>query len=107
MASNCPSWKSAVGIADESAQHVEGGVTGGLGHAPTLPALAHTNDTTPGRRRSGVVITTWRVRDSNPRRRCQLIYSQPPLATRVTRRGCLPNERTPRGERACSVRVEG
>lgn len=28
----------------------------------------------------------WRVRDSNPRRQCQLIYSQPPLAARVTRR---------------------
>ena len=25
----------------------------------------------------------WQMRDSNPRRRCQLIYSQPPLAARV------------------------
>src|SRR5690606_31500744 len=32
----------------------------------------------------------WRVRDSNPRRQCQLIYSQPPLATRVTRRAVTP-----------------
>src|SRR5690606_41255463 len=35
---------------------------------------------------------TWRVRDSNPRRLCQLIYSQPPLATRVTRRDVVRME---------------
>ena len=28
--------------------------------------------------------SAWQVRDSNPRRHSQLIYSQPPLATRVT-----------------------
>lgn len=43
----------------------------------------------------------WRVRDSNPRRRCQLIYSQPPLATRVTRRGCAC------GDCVADVRMEG
>ena len=29
------------------------------------------------------VFLGWQMRDSNPRRRCQLIYSQPPLAARV------------------------
>src|SRR5690242_5970914 len=28
-------------------------------------------------------LILWQMRDSNPRRRCQLIYSQPPLAARV------------------------
>jgi hypothetical protein len=29
------------------------------------------------------IFLGWQMRDSNPRRRCQLIYSQPPLAARV------------------------
>lgn len=29
------------------------------------------------------ILLGWQMRDSNPRRRCQLIYSQPPLAARV------------------------
>ncbi len=33
------------------------------------------------------LITTWRVRDSNPRSLRRLIYSQIPLATWVTRQG--------------------
>lgn len=33
----------------------------------------------------------WRVRDSNPRRQCQLIYSQIPLAAWVTRHALPTN----------------
>ena len=29
------------------------------------------------------IFNPWQMRDSNPRRQCQLIYSQPPLAARV------------------------
>ena len=32
-----------------------------------------------------LLFLPWRARDSNPRRQCQLIYSQPPLAARVAR----------------------
>ena len=45
----------------------------------------------------GPACRPWRVRDSNPRRRCQLIYSQPPLATRVTRQGVPTVARPPPG----------
>ena len=75
-----------------------GGGTPRRARRPTAPTSRRARTRhDPGPQWSGVVVTTWRVRDSNPRRRCQLIYSQPPLATRVTRRGCLPNERTPQG----------
>lgn len=46
------------------------------------------------RQRPGIAmipgLSRWQMRDSNPRRRCQLIYSQPPLAARVICRERLP-----------------
>ena len=47
----------------------------------------------------------WQMRDSNPRRRCQLIYSQPPLAARVIcRTSKEDHSRLPCSERLFPVR---
>lgn len=50
--------------------------------------LKRLRDTPYGFRAPRSATGPWRVRDSNPRRLRRLIYSQIPLATWVTRRGC-------------------
>src|SRR5690606_7269403 len=52
-------------------------------HASPNPAAPDERLKAPAARRPSIVW--WRVRESNPRMRCRLIYSQLPLATWVTR----------------------
>ena len=63
---------------------VSGGDTNASRHASgrEFPEGGHEKTRTV---RSG--FSLWQMRDSNPRRHSQLIYSQPPLAARVICRG--------------------